>query len=117
MSNKVEINGVTDAIVFAISGFSIVFLVLLLVIISIVLILKIEKVLTRTKKHSDDIAEETEEALDPLVLVLISAAVGAVYGNIQLRRVRRIGSDVRHAGAWGREGRTIHQGSHSTKKL
>lgn len=117
MSSKVEINGVLDAIVFAVSGFSIVFLVLLLVIVSILVILKIEKILTQTKKPSGKIAEETEEALNPLVLVLISAAVGAVYGNIQLRRVRRIGADVRHAGAWGQAGRTMHQGSHSTKKL
>ena len=112
---KAAVNGVLDAFTFAVSGFSIVFIVLLLVIISVILILKAEKKLTGLGKHSGHDAEEPEAMHDPLTLVLISAAIGAIYGNIHMRKVRRIGADTRQAGAWGQAGRSQHQGSHTIK--
>ncbi|MDR0453386.1 MAG: hypothetical protein LBH05_01090 [Deferribacteraceae bacterium] len=96
--------GVFDAFLFSVSGFLIVIMILILVILSVKMILKIEKKLTKIIKYyirNTEETEESEEMLDPLTLILISAAVGAVYGNIHMRRIRRIGANVRHAGAWG----------------
>jgi len=70
---------------------------------------------TKVKKHSEKGMVRSEETLDPLTLVLITAAVSAVYGKTHLRRVRLVGAGARYAGAWGQVGRRLQQGSHVVK--
>ena len=61
-------------------------------------------------------SKKLKETLDPHTLVLISAAVSVICGNIHVHRVKLISTDVRQAGAWGQAGRKLLHGSHVVKK-
>ena len=94
------INTVPEAISFAIAGFLIVMAVLCIVAVSIKAVMKIESVFFKEKT-----AQPPAEALNPVVLVLISAAVAAYFKTYTIQNIRIV---KRGDSTWSELGRTYN---------
>ena len=106
------INSLSSALTFSVTGFAIVMMVLFIVIICIMAIMKLESLIFpphHVPEHQEDVA-----TADPMVLVLISAAIAAQYKMFKIRRIRRIGPS-RKDNTWSEIGRSSHHGSHIIK--
>ncbi|MDR2869490.1 MAG: OadG family protein [Deferribacteraceae bacterium] len=114
-----EVTNMGDAFQFAIVGFLIVMAVLAIVAICVTAIMKLEPVLFKEKKvikeRKETVKAETvvkSDELDPMALVLITAAVAAQYRAFNIRAIH-VGR--RRDTSWSEAGRMIHHGSHVMK--
>ncbi len=101
----------------AMAGLLIVFIVLALISGIVAMMRWMDGMAQRRSQAKQPVVQKSEQTIDDLTLVLITAAVAtALTGRFRIRSIRRILHGNEKIGSWSTTGRAILHGSHVVPK-